>query len=128
MTVATSRSPAPPVNVTFKRSGDRARDLVLHVEDVLQLAVVALGPELEAVARVDQLHGDADAVARAAHAALEHRRDAELVGDRRADRRRLSERERRRARRDAQTRQLRERVEDLLGDAVAEPVLVLARG
>jgi len=49
-------------------------DLVLHGEDVAQLAVEALGPEHEALGDVGELGRDAHALARLAHAALRFRR------------------------------------------------------
>ena len=55
-----------------QRLGDLARDLVLQLEDVLHLAVVALGPDREIRLRVDQLRVDAQPRARAAQAAGEH--------------------------------------------------------
>ena len=72
------RVPAQP---QLERIHDGARDLVLDREDVLELAVVGLGPEVVAVLHVDELRGDADPVADLAHAALEHRRHAELLAD-----------------------------------------------
>ena len=55
-----------------QRRDDRRGHLVLDGEDVLELAVVALGPDMPVGLRVDQLHGDADAVAGLAHAAFDH--------------------------------------------------------
>src|SRR5208283_1014628 len=60
---------------------DLPGDLVLDYEDVVQLAIEAVGPEMSSGFRVDQLRGDPDAVASAADAALEHRPDAEFTGD-----------------------------------------------
>ena len=64
-----------------QRLGDLARDLVLHLEDVFHLAVVALGPEREVGARVDELRVDAQPVAGAPQAAGEHVGGAELLAD-----------------------------------------------
>ena len=106
---------------------NRARDLVLHVEDVFELAVVPLGPQLIAVRRVDELRGDAHARARLAHAALEHVPHLQALRDL-ADLDRLAlERERGRARGDVKSFDLGQRVDDLFGEAVAE-VLVLGIG
>src|SRR5882762_8269000 len=41
----------------------RLADLILHREDVGEVAVVAVGPDMVAGLRLDQLRGDADAVA-----------------------------------------------------------------
>ncbi len=57
-----------------KRLHDVLRDLVLHREDVLQVPVVTLGPEMISVGHVDQLRGDPEPVAGLANAALQHRR------------------------------------------------------
>jgi hypothetical protein len=86
---------------------------------------VAIGPELEAIADVHELHGDADAIAGAPHTALKHGRDAQFLGDAAQVLAAIAKRERRRAGSDTKPRQLCQRVEDLFGDAVAEPVLVL---
>ena len=63
------------------RPDDRLRDLVLQGEDVVQVAVVALGPDVIAARAFDQLGGDAHALAGLAHAALEHMTDLELPRD-----------------------------------------------
>ena len=65
----------------FQRRDDGLGDLVLQREDVVQVAVVALGPEVVVARRLDQLGGDADAPARAPHAALEHVADLQLPRD-----------------------------------------------
>ncbi len=58
---------------------DGGGDLVLDGEDVGELAVVALGPDVAVGRGVDQLDGDAHPVAGLAHAALDHVLDAELA-------------------------------------------------
>jgi hypothetical protein len=50
---------------------DRVGDLALHGEDVVELAVVGLRPQVAVVHRVDELRGDAHLVAGLAHAAFE---------------------------------------------------------
>ena len=106
---------------------DRLRDIVLNGEDVLHLAVVALRPQMITVGNVHELSGDAKAVAHLADAALENRRDLQLPSDL-ADVLVLSlERERRRARRDAQRLNLGQSVDDLFRHAVGE-VFVLRIG
>ena len=55
-----------------QRLGDLARDLVLHLEDVLHLAVVALGPEREVGLRVHELRVDPQPGAGPAEAAGQH--------------------------------------------------------
>ena len=61
--------------------GDRGRDLVLDGEDVLEVAVVALGPEVVVGLGIDQLHRDAHPLPDLAHAALDDVLHAELGGE-----------------------------------------------
>src|SRR5207302_10522689 len=68
-------------DATGKRGDDRSRHLVLDGEDILQLAVVAFGPDVPIGLRIDQLHGNADAIADLAHAPFEDVFDAELARD-----------------------------------------------
>src|SRR5262245_61096694 len=56
----------------FDRADNAARHPVLQLEDIVQCAVEAIGPDVRAGGRVDQLAGDAHAVAGFAHAAFEH--------------------------------------------------------
>jgi hypothetical protein len=56
-------------------------DLVLDGEHVVQAAVVGVGPEVVAAARIDQLRRDPDLVALLAHAALEDVGHAEPLAD-----------------------------------------------
>ncbi len=108
-----------------QRLGDLARDLVLHLEDVLHLAVVALRPEREVGARVDQLGVDAQAVAGAAQAAGEHVRGAQLLADLRRRDLLVAVGEHRRAREDVQAADLRQLGDDVLGDPIAEVLVLL---
>ena len=103
---------------------DAAGDLVLEREDIVQAAVVAIGPEMPAAAAVDQLDGDAHAVPGLAYAALEDVADTErvrrlahfdglaLVGEDRA------------ARDDEQRGHARQVGDDVLGEAVGEILLL----
>src|SRR6202012_5688566 len=62
--------------------GDHAfGDAVLQVEDVAEPAIEAVGPQMPAGVRIDQLSGDAQALAAAADAAFEHIGDAKLAPD-----------------------------------------------
>src|SRR5690348_13347106 len=56
-------------------------DLVLKRENVVQRAVEPVGPEMRARLRLDQLGGDAQTIARLAHAALDDIVNAELSPD-----------------------------------------------
>src|SRR6185436_17540041 len=49
-----------------------ARDLVLDLENIVHLAIVGLGPEMEASGGADQLSGDPELVPALAHRSLEH--------------------------------------------------------
>ena len=59
----------------------RGGDVVLHLKDVLHVAIVGLRPEMHAVGGADQLRGHANRAACTAHAALEHVRDAQGSGN-----------------------------------------------
>jgi hypothetical protein len=64
-----------------QRLDDLVHDLVLCGEDVVQLAVEAVGPQMAAALGVDQLGGDAHAVAGLADRAFQHEAHAELAAD-----------------------------------------------
>ncbi len=108
-----------------QRLDDRLGDLVLNGEDVLHRAVVAVRPEAVAVGDVDQLGGDAELVAGFPNAALENRLHVQRLAHLLDVDRRALELERRRAGRDAQVLDAPEAVDQLLGDPLAEVVLVL---
>ncbi len=65
----------------LQRRNDRTGDFVLYLEDVIQLPVIGLRPEVIAVVRPNQLRGNAQRLARLAHATFQHVRDAERSGD-----------------------------------------------
>ena len=69
------------IEVRLDRGDDALGDVVLHGEQVLQHAVVAIGPDVLAGLGFDQLAGDADAPVGHAHAAFEHVAHAELARD-----------------------------------------------
>jgi hypothetical protein len=58
-----------------ERLDDRPRDLLLHGEDVGQLAVIGLRPELVPILHTHELGRDPQAIAAPPHAALEHGAD-----------------------------------------------------
>ncbi len=103
---------------------DRRGHLVLDREDVLELAVVALGPDVPVGLGVDQLHGDAHPVAGLAHAALDHVLDAELRGDVLDPHRLALVHEGGVARDHEQVPKARQRGDDVLGQAVGEELLL----
>ena len=59
------------IHLVGQRGDDDLDDLVLNLEDVRQLTVEALGPEVAFGLAVQQLGGDAHAIAGLAHAALQ---------------------------------------------------------
>src|SRR6516164_10376959 len=67
--------------VRLDRADDAEGDLVLQCEDVVNRAIVAFSPDVPAALGLDQLAGDADAVRRPTHAALEHVAHPELAAD-----------------------------------------------
>ena len=75
-----------PLDLDLAQAGlDRTdhahRELVLQIENIVLHPVVALGPQMDAGLRLDELAGDANAVAELAHAAFEHVAHAELARD-----------------------------------------------
>src|SRR5262249_40238267 len=61
--------------------GDTRSHLVLKLEYVFQRAVEAVGPEMHAACRVDQLRGNSNPASGFAHRAFEHIADAEFAPD-----------------------------------------------
>ena len=125
-----SPSPAPRAllckHAPLERRDHRARDLVLHGEDIRGTAIEGLGPEADAVRRLHELRGDAQLVAGALHTALEHRRDAERAADIANVHVLAAERERRRARRDVEPRDASKSANERFSNAVAEVLASLS--
>src|SRR5262245_53826978 len=67
------------VHMHRKHRHDRSDDLVLDGKSVIELAIVAVGPPVRAGRGIDELGADADTVAGAANAALEHVAHPELT-------------------------------------------------
>src|SRR4030095_3217322 len=97
---------------------------VLDAEDIGEVPVIAVGPDMAAGLSVDQLGGDAYPVARLAHAAFEHMADTQLLRDVAHIDRLALEREGGVARDDLERRNLGEVGGDVLADAVAEIFLL----
>src|SRR6185369_16097157 len=75
---------SPSLGATYcrlQRSDDGLGDFILDREDVFEHPVIALGPDVVPGVGVDQLAGDAHALARLAHAALEDVACAKLGSD-----------------------------------------------
>src|SRR5215469_16545294 len=62
--------------------GDGAGDLRLEFQHITQVPVIGLRPQMKPGDRIDELCGDADRAARAAHASFEDCGDVELASDR----------------------------------------------
>ena len=115
------------VQVAVDGLDDGGGDFVLDVEQVVggERAVVGFRPQVLVALGVDQLGGDAQAVAGAADAAFQHVPHFQRVGDRGdAQGLLLAELERRGARRHRQAVHADQHVEDFFTDAVGEPGLV----
>src|SRR6185437_13892558 len=108
----------------FERGHDLRRDVVLHRENIHQLAVVAFGPEMRAAPGVDELARYAHAIARFAHAAFEHVANTELRADPFHVDRLAFVGEARIARDDVQFGQFRQAGDDVVGDAVGKIFLL----
>src|SRR5262249_33199850 len=104
---------------------DRAHDLILDGKDVFELAVVVLSPSVSSGHGVDQLRGDAEAIPAPTHAALQHIAYPQIAPHI-ADIGRLAlVLEARVAGDDEQLREARQLGDDVLGDAVAQVILLL---
>src|SRR5271154_6348263 len=61
----------------LQHSDDALSDVVLHRKDVLELPVIAFGPQMCAGGGVNELYSDAYALCRALHAAFQQVSDAQ---------------------------------------------------
>ena len=109
----------------FESADDGLRDFVLDGEDVVELAVVAFGPDLRGAADLDELRGDADAVPGFAHAAFQDVVHGERLTDAANVLLPAFEGEGGAARRHPQARHAAESVQDLFGESIAEVLVVL---
>src|SRR5215470_17025692 len=103
---------------------NRARYLVLNSEDVDEFAVVSLGPTVRAGRGIDELRRDADAVAAAPNAALQYISCAQLPPDLPDIDRLALVLEGRIARDNHELRKPRQLGRNVLGNTVAEIVLL----
>ncbi len=110
-----------------QRITDLLGDLVLHRKHVVQFTVVGLREQVKPVAGLDELRGYPNAVAGASHRSLENVSDVEQLADFPEVLVLPLECERRGAAGDLQVRDLREQVEQLLGQAFGEICLVAFR-
>jgi hypothetical protein len=108
------------------RADDPRRHLILQLEDVGQLAVEPVRPQMRAGRRLDQLTGDAQPVVGLARASFEDVSHAELAADLPYVDRAALVGEGRIARDDEQSRKARERRDDVLDHAVGKVVVQVA--
>ena len=117
-----------------RRSGRRTSDpdhrrrprgcLPADGENIFKIAVVALSPNVPIGFCVDQLNGDADAIAGLSHASLQHVFDPEFARDVLHLYRLALVHEGRVARDDEQVAETRQLCDDVLGEAVREKLLL----
>ena len=107
-----------------ERLGDPARDLVLHLEHILHLPVVTLGPQREIGMRVDELRIDAKPRSGATQASRQYVSGVELLTDRRRRHCLVAISEDRSARENLQPLDLRKLGDNVFSDAVAQ-ILIL---
>ena len=67
----TRRSPGAKPKGAIRVPDDRSRDLLLGRENIGELAVVVLAPEMRPLTDLDELRGDTHAVAHLAHRAFD---------------------------------------------------------
>src|ERR1700759_173340 len=69
------------LNLPRKRTHDIRRHLVLQIEDVGEVAIIAVGPDVNASLSMNELAGDAHPATCLAHAAFQHVAHAKVAGD-----------------------------------------------
>ena len=104
----------------FERRGDPQRHIGLDHEDVGQVPVVGLRPEMVVGLGVDELGDDAHPISVAPHAPFEQRRDIQAGSDLAQALLPLLERHHRSARDHGEGADLRQLRDDVLGDPVGE--------
>jgi len=107
-----------------KRGDDRARDFVLHGEDVGHLTVERVRPEVEARGGVDELRCHPEPSADVAHTTAQHRGDVKSSSDFADVTARAAKRERARTRRNLEPFQLRQRVDQLLAQSITQVIVL----
>ena len=107
--------------------GDGHGDLVLQREQILVGALIGFAPDVEAVARVDQLRRHAHATAGLAQGAFEQPAHTQLAGEHARVPARSAQGERGGARSDLEAFVPRQAIEQFLGNAIGEEALVALR-
>jgi hypothetical protein len=67
--------------VSGKQRSHSACDLILDGKNILQVAIIVLGPKMARALGIDQLRGDPDAVSSLANAPLQNVTDPEVASD-----------------------------------------------
>ena len=122
-----SGDPFRSAQLNLQRVDDGTRDRLLQVEYVGELSLVRVRPQLIAVGRIDEERGHADPASHFPNAALEDDIDVQSLRDFIDAGRPPLECIAGRARGDPQPVHPRERVNQFLGHAVAEVLVVLSR-
>src|SRR5579863_1512646 len=65
----------------LKRGYDLACEFVLHGENIREITIEAVGPDMRTALCIDELAGNADPVPRLAHAAFQHVTNAEFAAN-----------------------------------------------
>jgi hypothetical protein len=120
------RIPSLP-ELDLEGADDLASDLLLHSKNVLQVALVVLGPEVLVGTRIDELRGDAYAPGVPSHAAFEDVSHPQLARDLRKWLLASLVVHRRGAGDDPQLRYGGEAGDDLLGQPIVEELVVTLR-
>jgi hypothetical protein len=106
---------------------DMPRDLLLDGEDVFDLALESLRPEVKTVRGIDELRGDPQSIAALAYAAFQERLHIEQAPHFPAVHSAVLQLERCRTRGDPQAADCAQGIDDLLRGSFAEIVLILLR-
>ena len=104
------------------------RDFVLQRKQVVERAIIAVRPHVRTGCRFDQLGRDADSIPGLAHAAFKHVPDIKFASDLAHIHRATLVDKRRIARDHPQTREFRQRGDDVLDQAVGKVVLLRIAG
>src|SRR5215469_9744438 len=115
---------AVPWKCDLQSLSDPLCNFLLNRKHILHLTVVALRPQMISIRSRHQLRRDAQTVVSSSHTALKNGANLELFSDNAQVDIFTFERESRASRNNVQSLNLRQRVDDLLGDSVGE-VLVL---
>lgn len=124
--LVSGRDAAKPPLFATRQSAARERrrnadgDLVLNVKDVIESRIESLGPATVAGVDFDELHVDAKAITGLVHAPFEQCAHAQPISNRPHVSAELPELKRRGASRDAQAIDVRECVDELVGQTLAQ--------